>query len=226
MSTFIASLAAIIMSVVTIMNPTVHACFSSSGGWKRTLSSIQHPWKTFIYSTRTIPSHRANSSSNTFIRCSWQYNRNEKYLYRYSNPRLPNQYHIPFSSVNDESSKPDSITNGNSYSLELFVPTPEDMEDIGGLLSVGSKGGDVILLDGDLGAGPLSVDLTYVSLLHCFFVFGCHGTDYQTENRPNLEKKKLKAKPTRSYPLFLILQGKHASAVDSSAEEPVSRMKE
>ncbi|KAL7471233.1 hypothetical protein ACHAXS_011522 [Conticribra weissflogii] len=135
------------------MNPTAHAFFSSSGGCKRTLSSIQHPWKTFIYSTRTIPSHRANSSSNTFIRCSWRYNRNEKYLYRYSNPRLPNQYHIPFSSVNDESSKPDSITNGNSYSLELFVPTPEDMEDIGGLLSVGSKGGDVILLDGDLGAG-------------------------------------------------------------------------
>ncbi|EJK62948.1 hypothetical protein THAOC_16421 [Thalassiosira oceanica] len=39
------------------------------------------------------------------------------------------------------------------YSLELTIPTPEDMEDIGGLLSVNSLPGDVILLDGDLGAG-------------------------------------------------------------------------
>lgn len=54
----------------------------------------------------------------------------------------------------DESSKSYHSTNkANNYSLELFVPTPEDMEDMGGLLSVGSVGGDVILLDGDLGAG-------------------------------------------------------------------------
>lgn len=39
------------------------------------------------------------------------------------------------------------------YSLDLRIPTPEDMEDVGGLLSVGSTKGDVILLDGDLGAG-------------------------------------------------------------------------
>lgn len=37
--------------------------------------------------------------------------------------------------------------------IEIFIPTPDDMEDIGGILSVGSTGGDVILLDGDLGAG-------------------------------------------------------------------------
>ena len=41
----------------------------------------------------------------------------------------------------------------SDYTLELCIPTPEDMEDIGGLLSVNSKSGDVILLDGDLGAG-------------------------------------------------------------------------
>mmetsp|Transcript_56582 Transcript_56582/g.120158 ORF Transcript_56582/g.120158 Transcript_56582/m.120158 type:complete len:267 (+) Transcript_56582:103-903(+) len=41
----------------------------------------------------------------------------------------------------------------SSYSLDLSIPTAEDMEDIGGLLSVDSTNGDVILLDGDLGAG-------------------------------------------------------------------------
>jgi tRNA threonylcarbamoyladenosine biosynthesis protein TsaE len=39
------------------------------------------------------------------------------------------------------------------YSINLRIPTAEDMEDVGGLLSVNSTGGDVILLDGDLGAG-------------------------------------------------------------------------
>eukprot|EP00573_Skeletonema_grethae_P008476 CAMPEP_0201698534 /NCGR_PEP_ID=MMETSP0578-20130828/19688_1 /ASSEMBLY_ACC=CAM_ASM_000663 /TAXON_ID=267565 /ORGANISM="Skeletonema grethea, Strain CCMP 1804" /LENGTH=233 /DNA_ID=CAMNT_0048185101 /DNA_START=40 /DNA_END=741 /DNA_ORIENTATION=- len=44
-------------------------------------------------------------------------------------------------------------TNNNGNKIEICVPTPDDMEDIGGILSVGSTGGDVILLDGDLGAG-------------------------------------------------------------------------
>ena len=44
-------------------------------------------------------------------------------------------------------------TADGDYSLELSIPTPEDMEDIGGLLSVNSCPGDIILLDGDLGAG-------------------------------------------------------------------------
>ena len=39
------------------------------------------------------------------------------------------------------------------YNLTLTIPTPSDMEDIGALLSVNSNKGDVILLDGDLGAG-------------------------------------------------------------------------
>jgi len=41
----------------------------------------------------------------------------------------------------------------NDNRIEICVPTADDMEDIGGILSVGSTGGDVILLDGDLGAG-------------------------------------------------------------------------
>lgn len=45
-------------------------------------------------------------------------------------------------------------TNMNEdYHLTLTIPTPSDMEDIGALLSVNSKKGDCILLDGDLGAG-------------------------------------------------------------------------
>lgn len=39
------------------------------------------------------------------------------------------------------------------YTINLCIPTAEDMEDVGGLLSVNSAKGDVILLDGDLGAG-------------------------------------------------------------------------
>jgi len=46
------------------------------------------------------------------------------------------------------------ITHQNEdYQLSLTIPTPSDMEDIGALLSVNSNKGDVILLDGDLGAG-------------------------------------------------------------------------
>jgi hypothetical protein len=39
------------------------------------------------------------------------------------------------------------------YRLQLLIPTAEDMEDVGALLSQDSRPGDVILLDGDLGAG-------------------------------------------------------------------------
>jgi tRNA threonylcarbamoyladenosine biosynthesis protein TsaE len=53
------------------------------------------------------------------------------------------------------------VTNSHSsnaslnaeYFLNLRIPTAEDMEDIGGILSVNTIAGDVILLDGDLGAG-------------------------------------------------------------------------
>lgn len=39
------------------------------------------------------------------------------------------------------------------YKLQLEVPTPDDMEDVGAILSMATRGGDVILLGGDLGAG-------------------------------------------------------------------------
>lgn len=54
-----------------------------------------------------------------------------------------------FASVNSQLSS----STSDYCSLTLRIPTPEDMEDIGGLLSVNTTIGDIILLDGDLGAG-------------------------------------------------------------------------
>lgn len=38
-------------------------------------------------------------------------------------------------------------------SLDLEIATIEDMEDVGAVLSVGTVGGDILVLNGDLGAG-------------------------------------------------------------------------
>ena len=46
-----------------------------------------------------------------------------------------------------------SNDDGTSGALILNIRTPEDMEDLGALLSVGTSRGDVLLMDGDLGAG-------------------------------------------------------------------------
>ena len=43
--------------------------------------------------------------------------------------------------------------SGDAYTLKLSVPTPEDMEDVGAILSMGTTAGDTILLGSDLGAG-------------------------------------------------------------------------
>lgn len=45
------------------------------------------------------------------------------------------------------------VTSIKSMDLELEAQTIEDMEDVGAILGIGSQKGDVILLDGDLGAG-------------------------------------------------------------------------
>lgn len=44
-------------------------------------------------------------------------------------------------------------SNDKMYRLNLNVPTPTDMSEIGALLSYNAQPGDAILLDGDLGAG-------------------------------------------------------------------------
>jgi len=67
-----------------------------------------------------------------------------------------NQHGLFFSSSHDDNNDDNNSNNNEEeeeYVLELEVATPEDMEEVGAMLSMGTKGGDVILLGGDLGAG-------------------------------------------------------------------------
>lgn len=43
--------------------------------------------------------------------------------------------------------------SSNATTLKLSITNVEDLEDTGSILSINSKAGDAILLDGDLGAG-------------------------------------------------------------------------
>lgn len=50
--------------------------------------------------------------------------------------------------------------------LKLTIPTPEDMEDLGALLSqISNFPGDTLLLDGDLGAGKTCLSRGFVQTL-------------------------------------------------------------
>ena len=51
-------------------------------------------------------------------------------------------------------------------SLSLYIETPDDMHDLGALLSqIATQRGDVLLLDGDLGAGKTCLSRGFVQTL-------------------------------------------------------------
>jgi len=67
----------------------------------------------------------------------------------------------------DDESDDDTNNNGvdiddTNYRLELEVATSQDMEDVGAVLSVGTVGGDTLLLGGDLGAGKTCLSRGFV----------------------------------------------------------------
>lgn len=100
-----------------------------------------------IVALRTgINRHHPHRRSNSWIQLR---------RYHYGHEILQKNAHLntrhPFSRNLD--ARPMSSASTGDYSLDLCIPTPEDMEDIGGLLSINSTSGDIILLDGDLGAG-------------------------------------------------------------------------
>lgn len=56
----------------------------------------------------------------------------------------------------------EEYSSDDPFTLRLAVPTPEDMEDVGAVLSIGTGGGDTILLGGDLGAGKTCLSRGFV----------------------------------------------------------------
>lgn len=83
-------------------------------------------------------------------------------------------YQKLFSSSSNNSEKSDAVDGdkvfpsakndgcNDEYKLHLAVPTPEDMEDIGAVLSIGTGAGDAILLGGDLGSGKTCLSRGFV----------------------------------------------------------------
>ena len=51
------------------------------------------------------------------------------------------------------SSSTTKMADNNSHCISLSIPTMEDMEEVGALIAIISHETDVLLLDGDLGAG-------------------------------------------------------------------------
>lgn len=64
-----------------------------------------------------------------------------------------NHRHLSFIGITACQRPPQCRLFSSLHSLELSIPTAEDMEDLGAILSMGTGPGDVILLGGDLGAG-------------------------------------------------------------------------
>mmetsp|Transcript_58618 Transcript_58618/g.174498 ORF Transcript_58618/g.174498 Transcript_58618/m.174498 type:complete len:331 (-) Transcript_58618:223-1215(-) len=65
-------------------------------------------------------------------------------------------------SPDEPSQLEDDYSSDDPFTMRLAVPTPEDMEDVGAVLSMGTGGGDTILLGGDLGAGKTCLSRGFV----------------------------------------------------------------
>lgn len=67
------------------------------------------------------------------------------------------------SSSSKDSSGIDSTSHqGDSNEIVFYIPTPEDMEDLGGLLATLTVAPTAIFLDGDLGAGKTALSRGYL----------------------------------------------------------------
>ena len=100
------------------------------------------------------------------------------------------QYVRPFTTITtilknsgyDDNNK----SNTNNFSISLSVPTMETMEEIGALISIVSKPTDVILLDGDLGAGKTTFSRGFI---HCKLgLFDFDETDDESDDEEDNEE--------------------------------------
>ena len=67
-----------------------------------------------------------------------------------------------FSDIISDDGTTTNAPSSSFYTLKLSVPTSEDMEEMGALLSVLASPPDAIFLDGDLGAGKTSLSRGFI----------------------------------------------------------------
>ena len=95
------------------------------------------------FSSSSIPSHARTTLGNTF--------RSKFSNLQYTSNVPTRNFHSSFLQL--DATKTDPNNELSSPFMKLTISTPEDMEDVGSVLTIGSQKGDIIFLDGDLGAG-------------------------------------------------------------------------
>ena len=82
---------------------------------------------------------------------------------------------------NEMNSSPNKKDDHEPY-LRLLITTPEDMEDVGSVLSISSSKGDIIFLDGDLGAGKTCFSRGFIRAKTGFFDMKVTSPTYLLSN--------------------------------------------